>query len=268
MTVLSYESQPAADGIPKYRLYPPGAVSLATVLGSPLAGSILMAVNYRRMGQKASAWKTFAAGSVGTIALLFAGQFVPDGVARGALIGSLTVMYQLAKQLQGQPIAQHRQRGGKIASYWKAAGIGLACMVLIIGGVACVNLATDPSALRSVMEIFKTSAPTPPRFVAVSPTEKVYFIGDATESMAQTTADALKLDGVFDGTGSKSVFLKTESGTAELSFVVSATLTISPDIEAYFQKLGQHVAATLARHPLDVVVVDPAMNEKKRITIP
>ena len=39
---------------PAYRLYDVGAVALAAFLGSPLAGTVLIASNYRKLGQGGS----------------------------------------------------------------------------------------------------------------------------------------------------------------------------------------------------------------------
>jgi len=49
-----------SDKTPSYKLYHPGTIAGATAMGSPLAGAIIMALNYRRLDQpKAAWWKAF-----------------------------------------------------------------------------------------------------------------------------------------------------------------------------------------------------------------
>src|SRR5437016_6462281 len=50
----TYTAQPA----PAYRLFKPGGIGWATALASPLAGAILMMINYRRLGLRKQARNT------------------------------------------------------------------------------------------------------------------------------------------------------------------------------------------------------------------
>jgi hypothetical protein len=112
------------------KLYSPGSVTIATLLGSPLAGAIVMALNYDRMGQRKTAWQCCALGFVGTVALFALGIIFPK-LPNGAAVGSVVGMYYAAKSAQGPQFQQHIQQGGRADSPWKAAGIGLLCLVVI-----------------------------------------------------------------------------------------------------------------------------------------
>ena len=60
-----------------YKLFDSKSVGLASILGSPLAGSTLMALNYRRLGKTAEATATFAVGLAVTAVLLRFGYLIP-----------------------------------------------------------------------------------------------------------------------------------------------------------------------------------------------
>ena len=107
-------------------LYTPGHVSLATFLGSPLGGAILMAINEHRAQRKGRAVKTLLAGIVGTVLLLGIGIAIPDGVPTFPIgLLSLVLMGATARHTQGPLVDRHLAMGGRRASGWAAAGIGL-----------------------------------------------------------------------------------------------------------------------------------------------
>ena len=66
---------------PAYRMYDSNSVALATFFGSPLAGTVLMASNYRKLGQ----------GSNSTLALVLGAAASAGLVWMGATIYGVTV---------------------------------------------------------------------------------------------------------------------------------------------------------------------------------
>ena len=83
MSINPYESpqtafEPVNAGkLPSFKLYTPGHVAWATFLGAPLAGSMLLAMNYRRLGEPTSAAIALVGGFLGNAAmgLVFARLF-------------------------------------------------------------------------------------------------------------------------------------------------------------------------------------------------
>lgn len=113
------------------RLYTPGHVSLATFLGTPLAGSVIMAMNENRLGRKGTAVKMVLAGIAGTIVLLAISFALPDNFPAFPInIGTLLLMGWFARSRQGATVARHIAAGGRPASGWAAAGIALLCLVV------------------------------------------------------------------------------------------------------------------------------------------
>ena len=127
---------------PAYSLFDSRAVALATFLGSPLAGCAIMAVNYNRLGNSASAVRAVVAGFVSTGLLLYLSFSTDSGLLHVLPFLLMLLMIWIAKGLQGDDVEQHVRQGGKLASRLWAAGIGLAAMaVLLLVVWACLGFA-------------------------------------------------------------------------------------------------------------------------------
>jgi hypothetical protein len=126
-----------AEGVllaPSYQLYSPGSMVLVTFLGTPLAGGVLLALNFHRLGLKGSALKALLGGVFTTMALYLIAQLLPE---RSPLPGILLVpqlmgVHRLALHYQGRLLQEHQQAGGKLASSWRAAGLGLLSLLAVL----------------------------------------------------------------------------------------------------------------------------------------
>jgi hypothetical protein len=134
---------PANESVasPRITLYSPGQIAWATFVGAPIAGCVLMALNYRRFGDSTAANLALIAGLIGT-GLLFAIAFVlPDTFPSFVLPAAYTfAMYQCVKTLQGRAYRQRLATGGIKGSGWAATGIGILCMIFILVSLFAVIL--------------------------------------------------------------------------------------------------------------------------------
>src|ERR1700761_6674892 len=76
-TPAAIGSIPPPEPPPVYRLFDASSVLIASVLGSPVAGAALMAVNFRRMGKGQKAIAAIALGIAVTALGSALGHFVP-----------------------------------------------------------------------------------------------------------------------------------------------------------------------------------------------
>ncbi len=150
---LSNVDDPDEPSCPAYKLYSIGAVTLATVLGSLLAGGIVMAINYKRLGQGAAAVHAVFWSLVATVVIIGAGMLIPEDVKIpnvAFLAPQIIGMYYLAKSLQGPAIEAHPGEGGSLASNWGAAGIGILTGIVVLaalfGVIFGVMMLTDPGS--------------------------------------------------------------------------------------------------------------------------
>src|ERR1039458_3663979 len=130
--------------IPPYTLFNADSVGLATFLGTPIAGGILMAVNYRRLGKGGKAAAVLLIALLVTALALVFGYLVPQGVSALVAVGLFLGARTAAKALQGAAVEQHVRKGEKLGSKWAAAGLGIALLAIVVGGYLLVYSALNP----------------------------------------------------------------------------------------------------------------------------
>jgi hypothetical protein len=117
------------------RLFTQSQVGLATFFGGLLGGSILMTLNYNRLGQKSKAKQCLIIGLVPNIIMDFlmfrysldmAGQFC--GII---ILPSIFFMYIWYGRSQNTLFKQHLLNGGKKGSWWSALGATILASILI-----------------------------------------------------------------------------------------------------------------------------------------
>lgn len=133
------------DGVPLGSgLFTPNHVALATFLGTPFGGAVVMAVNELRRSQKQQAAVVVLGGLVGTGLLLALGFILPDGFPTFPIgLGSLFVMAAVARSRQGALVHRHLAAGGKRASGWAAAGIGVLSLLAVFVPLVAVLVAAE-----------------------------------------------------------------------------------------------------------------------------
>jgi len=118
--------------VPGYKLYNIKAVVIATLFGTPLAGGYLMARNYIHLGNKKNAKRTLLCTLlVVTITYVF-GNLFPNIHPFVVTMPELLAMMHGMKMLQGDALKIHQGNNGKFESCWRAFGISLVIMIVII----------------------------------------------------------------------------------------------------------------------------------------
>jgi hypothetical protein len=109
------------------KLFSVGQIVLATFLGMPIAGCLLLALNYRELEKSAAAWQSLVAGVASTLLLLFIAFWLPENFPNMALpVAYCFGMRQIVKYLQGDAIANRRKD-----SWMVTIAVGLGCVVVI-----------------------------------------------------------------------------------------------------------------------------------------
>jgi hypothetical protein len=116
------------------RLYSIGQITAATFVGSPLAGCLLLAHNYRVLRQSRAALYSLMCGVVATVIVFVGASWLPESFPNAALpVGYCFAIRQVSVYVQGASIADHLSAGGKKGTWAMTIGIGLASLVLVVG---------------------------------------------------------------------------------------------------------------------------------------
>ena len=139
-------TQPASMAGTAGRLFRLSGIGIATFFGTVLAGGILMAMNFRALGEGRRVWPTLGISLIAMFAVLLLGFLVPEDVP-GILfmLPQLVLITWLAKHYQGAAIAARIAVGSPMRSNWLAVGISLLVLVglfllIALGVVAAVVL--------------------------------------------------------------------------------------------------------------------------------
>ncbi len=240
---------------PPYKLYSTTAVVVATLLGSLIAGGIVLAIDLARIGRKGEAWQWIAMTAGGTMLLLWMGYRLPENAAVGAtLIGILVpgTMYAVARSTLTRPLAEHAAAGGRQASTWGAAGIGVLCS----------------AALLLILLAYEWQHPPFPGERIDVQGNEVYYSGGATAAEARQVGDYLvrrEYMGVDDGVSAH--LEKTSEGYA-LDLLLWKHECDDPEILAWIHDVGLRLVDLGFGPRLDLRLLNEDMAFEKTVVAP
>jgi hypothetical protein len=132
---------------PTYRLYPVAAIGLAAFLGGFLAGSTLVALNFRALGNGDRARTALWVGIGGMVAQVLVGALLPDAryLDHALWVGVAAATVAYAKRSQGALIEAHKILGGPFHSKWRAAGVGLLICLVSVAIIIAIVLSFSPT---------------------------------------------------------------------------------------------------------------------------
>jgi len=124
------------------KLHSAAAVTLGTIIGSPLAGTFLLAQNYRALDNAKAARSCIIWGASTTLIIIGLSFFLKLPPLIFPICYTIA-LYNLANSLQGPAYRQHIERGGRKASLWIAVGVGFAYMFVLYGFIRLLALVID-----------------------------------------------------------------------------------------------------------------------------
>lgn len=244
---------------PAYRLYSPGGVVCATVFGSAVAGGIVLALNYWRLGQKRQAWLAVALGIATAGLLIGLACILPDKVPAAVFqLPPIVIALHLTKQLQGDAFRLHLAAGGKKASNWKGVGVGCLILGFVVAAFVAWFLTTGVS-LRSALDMQHS--------LTIGNGNEIYYSRGATEDMARQVGASLQKQGFFSPQSEITVILAGTGSDKEISFVVKEGAWDEPSTVEALQTLAAQAAESIGGKPITLRLLDVNGKEKKRIAI-
>jgi hypothetical protein len=231
------------------RLFTPGQILAAGLLGSVLAGAFLFASNERRLGRPRIAWLSVALASA-VVAVVLALSFVLEGDQHhfGFLGHALGFgLWEIAKRQQGAEVKVHLDAGVPRGS--------TGAVILSIVGTALAILAAAGAGF-----VFARPYGKQLRFGASS----VYYVKGVTVETAQKIGDALSRDGFF-GDSASDLQVRRE-GDGYLLVMVAKWPQPTPDQLRIFQSISQQVADAVAPMPIELALADDEFTIKTRVT--
>jgi hypothetical protein len=233
-------------------------VGTAAFICCPLAGAILIAVNYGRLGKAGKSVLAVTLGLIATalyILIKWNWKTSPGSLDRLEfdafellfLIPTWICTWQIAKEEQGEAVKEHTARGGQLGSRWTAFWVAT---LAVLFGVIC-----------AVVYVYQYR-----KVVLIGPKDQVIYSGLASKARATALGNVLKSDAYFQGRGA-SVLLNKGFGSTTISFVVQDGVWDQPGILSSFEKLAREVAPAVGGLPIQVRLVDTRMEVKETSTV-
>ena len=229
-------------------LYAVGHIATATFLGSPLAGCILMALNYRRIDPDKSVLTIILGVLVTGIVLAFA-FVLPDNFPNAVLPAAYTgAIAWVAEKKQGPAIRAAAAAGEPKASHWRAVGIGLATLIPVM------------------LVLFAVVFSLPEDKVTFGPEQQqeIYFEEGATEQDARKLYAALSESKVFVDQPA-SAHIKREKHGWLVTLIVADGTWNDPETLAFFETLAAELRVTLGGDPVRIALANEYLIVKKTV---
>ncbi|MET0637922.1 MAG: hypothetical protein ABWZ25_17960 [Chitinophagaceae bacterium] len=136
---------------PVTEIYRDQSVAIGTFVGGPLVAGYLIADNFKRLGQPGKVAITWVISVAVTLGIFAAGIFIP-GIERipSFVIPLLYtfIAHILTRNYQGPLINDHISRGGPVFSNWRAVGVGLIGLVIVLSVIITIAAMVSPASLE------------------------------------------------------------------------------------------------------------------------
>jgi hypothetical protein len=244
---------------PAYRLYDVAAIGIAAFFGGPLAGTVLMASNYRKLGQGNNGVLALILGAAASVGLIYMALRTTANPAIASVV--LMVCTALAaKQLQGEPIKVHVAWGGQLYSKWRAVGVAIVT-TLVLGG-ALIGYLVYTGQWQSFAAQYGVGQNT----VTIGTKDQIVYSGTATAADATALGNALKSAGYLQDRG-VTVLLSKGTGGTTIGFVVQDGYWNNTGALTQFDEVARGVASTVGGLPIQVQLLNSTKTVEKSSTV-
>lgn len=122
------------------KLYSQVAINLATFLGGPLAAGYLIRANYLSFNEPHKGRQALLIGIAATVVLFTTLFMIPEAIVDKIPIVVIpatytVIIYFIVERIQGDRLNQHQEAEGEFYSRWKAAGVGLLSLIILLIGI-------------------------------------------------------------------------------------------------------------------------------------
>jgi len=122
------------------KFYSQRSIDLATFIGAPLAAGYLIRENFLQLNQPEKAKKALWLGILSTIALFGFIYMLPehiiDKIPKYVIpIAYIIVIHMIVEKTQGEALRQHEAEKKPFYSAWRAAGVGVVSLLIILVGL-------------------------------------------------------------------------------------------------------------------------------------
>jgi hypothetical protein len=243
---------PGVTVIPMYPLYSPRQMSVASFFAGPIAGAVLLAINYRRLGQARKGIALAIAISVGFLGLLAIISALDVDVPRAVGVGVFFAMAALIRTSQSAIYQSHIARQGRTGSSWHAVGAAVLSAVVTFGSLAAVTIGVAAYKMGTLVEVGNCQG---------------YYNAGATESETRAVCQQLiDIQFIQDRQVSIKVSRLADRPVVEIVLDRAAAAAHADEVTAAAHEIAEALSAKIYNHaPVDIWLIDDEMKLERKI---
>ena len=234
-------------------------MAIAAFFGGPLAGTVLIASNYRKLGQGSNGLLALVLGAAASVGVIYMAVKTTANPAIAEVV-LLVCTVLAAKQLQDDAIKTHVAWGGQLYSKLRAFGVAIVT-ALVLGG-ALVGYLVYTGQWQSFAARYGVGQTA----VTIGTKDQVIYSGTATQADATALGNALKAAGFFQDPGVNVVLNKGTSGTTIGFDVQDGAWNKAGTLET-FEEIARGVASSVGGLPIQVQLLSTTQTLEKSGTV-
>ncbi|MBW8323668.1 MAG: hypothetical protein K0M50_02785 [Prolixibacteraceae bacterium] len=237
------------------KIYNLNQIEGACVIGSPIVAGILIAHNYRAMGehQKGTLW--IIIGIVWTLALIGIAMVLPENMFEKSrmLLPALNglLLYPIINRLQGDKIREHFKNKGEKGSNWLVAGLTLGMVALIL---------TPTILLDRISPINKYTR-------QAFDSNGIYYNSGMPLDEVNKLGGILQRIEYFNPESPVEVVFLTTDTTYELKLITEESFFNDSLYLNDIQQIYKHLDSYKFRKPLSFKITEPYLKDDKQIKL-
>ena len=230
-----------------HKIYTNNIISIATLIGGPIAAGFLIGHNYKVFGDRDKQKYSIIIGIVGSLIFFELLFLIPDKIMNSipnAIIPSIytAIIYYVVHRIQDDRIKEAIQNGINKASGWRAAGIGLLCSIFLLAYIF---------ARAFVLPEFSTEVMT-----FGSAGHEIRFHKSISIDDVKTVGEELTKFGYFAASEKQAVELTNEDGTYSMRIYVPKDWWNNEDILESMRSLQDQISNALNRSDFKIKMFD------------
>lgn len=226
------------------KIYTSKQIGIGTFFGGPLASGILIAKNYKLLGEDGAAKKSIYLGILTTLILGLFLYLAPNSLLDripNQLIPFINVgaVYLIIHFFLKDKINKHLSEGGEKESYWKVTGIGLLCAVATIL-VFLIPIINKPPYEGNVKYFGKTK-------------DAIYYDPGISYADIDKIGDTLNKIGIFNDQSQIELQVRKEKvNLYHIYFTVNQKGFEDKDLVEPFKKIGKIIQDNLTNKKIKI----------------
>jgi hypothetical protein len=233
---------------PSYALYSINQITLATILGAPIAGGLLIRRNLVLLGEGARGNRVLVWSALSTVLVFVVAAFLPKSIPGAPLaIGYTLGLRGYAQSILGTPLFEHTRRQGRLCSSWAATAIGVASLIAISVVMIGIYLSLPSSITDRLSDC-----------VTFTPGEIVYYSEGSTAEHARAVGEALKDLQYFTANPNARAWVKVSGDEAHrvVAFMVKDGVWDDRGLMDWFGDLGGRLEDRAHIGPIEIRLCD------------